>query len=125
MTRGVCTLGHTVKKETIHDWRCAYFSHNTSKFSPESYCVFLPVQTSFLILPFLHFSKSPPLPHPRSKTVISLFFCRTRSINSPRKIKDRMLIQVSVTSVVQRSTEDQRGLRILNHLRTYFALKSS
>lgn len=91
-TKGVhYILRFTGKKETIEYWRCIWFPIKTDAFSLESYRVFLPVQTSFLILPFFHFSKSPPFPHPRSKTVISLFFCRTLSINSPRKIKSRSI----------------------------------
>lgn len=82
-----CILGLIKKGNNERLEMCLVFPLNTDALSLESYCVFLPVQTSFLILPFFHFSKSPPLPHPRSKTVISFFFRRTRSMNSPRKVK--------------------------------------
>lgn len=121
-----CTLGHTNRKgNSTRLEMCFFFPHNSGVLSLESYCIFLPVQTIFLILPFFHFSKSPPLPHPRSKTVMSLFFRRTLSINSPRKIRERMLIQVTVIHFYYtRSIEDQNDLRTLQHPRTYFAYKS-
>lgn len=45
----------------------------------------LPVQTSLSILPFFHLSKSPPLPHPRSKTVILRFFLCLTFLKIPLK----------------------------------------